>query len=81
MFPPHENGIDLRRKDGTYLAKLLLEKGYRVVGTSRDDQVANFANLDRLSITDHVELESMVLSDFRSTCRQLLRPNQTKCTA
>ena len=68
-------------QDGAYLAKLLLEKGYRVVGTSRDAQVANFANLDRLSITDHVELESMVLSDFRSTCRQLLRPNQTKCTA
>ena len=68
-------------QDGAYLAKLLLEKGYRVFGTSRDAQVANFANLDRLSITDHVELESMVLSDFRSTCRQLLRPNQTKCTA
>ena len=81
MLPPHENGIDLRRIRSGRCAKLLLEKGYRVVGTSRDDQVANFANLDRLSITDHVELESMVLSDFRSTCRQLLRPNQTKCTA
>ena len=33
MLPPHENGIDLRRKDGAYLVKLLLEKGYRVVGT------------------------------------------------
>jgi GDPmannose 4,6-dehydratase len=54
-------------QDGAYLAKLLLEKGYRVFGTSRDAQVANFANLDRLSITDQVERESMVLTDFRST--------------
>src|SRR5262249_7515225 len=60
-------------QDGAYLAKLLLEKGYRVVGTSRDAQVANFANLDRLSITDHVELESMVLSDFRSTLQTITK--------
>jgi GDPmannose 4,6-dehydratase len=46
-------------QDGAYLAKLLLEKGYHVVGTSRDCQGANLCNLDRLSITDHVQLESM----------------------
>ena len=60
-------------QDGAYLAKLLLEKGYRVVGTSRDAQVANFANLDRLSITDHVELKSMVLTDFRSTLQTITK--------
>ena len=42
-------------QDGAYLAKLLLEKGYHVIGTSRDAQTANFGNLDRLSISDHVE--------------------------
>ena len=63
-------------QDGAYLAKLLLEKGYRVFGTSRDAQVANFANLDRLSITDHVERESMVLTDFRSTL-QTIHEGQT----
>jgi GDPmannose 4,6-dehydratase len=60
-------------QDGAYLAKLLLEKGYRVCGTSRDAQVANFANLDRLSITDHVERESMVLTDFRSTLQTITK--------
>ena len=60
-------------QDGAYLAKLLLEKGYRVFGTSRDAQVANFANLDRLSITDHVERESMVLTDFRSTLQTIAK--------
>jgi len=60
-------------QDGAYLAKLLLEKGYRVVGTSRDAQVANFSNLDRLSITDSVECESMVLTDFRSTLQTITK--------
>ena len=58
-------------QDGAYLAKLLLEKGYHVFGTSRDAQVANFGNLDRLSITDHIERESMVLTDFRSTLQTI----------
>ena len=29
-------------QDGAYLAKLLLEKGYRVVGTSRDALASSF---------------------------------------
>ena len=58
-------------QDGAYLAKLLLEKGYWVFGTSRDAQVANFANLDRLSITDHIRLESMALTDLRSTLQTI----------
>jgi GDPmannose 4,6-dehydratase len=58
-------------QDGAYLAKSLLEKGYRVVGTSRDTQIAHFANLDRLSIKDHVERVSMVLTDFRSTLQTI----------
>jgi GDPmannose 4,6-dehydratase len=58
-------------QDGAYLAKLLLEKGYRVIGTSRDAQVAHFANLHRLSIKDHVEVVSMALTDFRSTLQTI----------
>ena len=60
-------------QDGAYLAKLLLEKGYHVIGTSRDAQIANFANLDRLSIADHVERQSMVLTDFRSTLQTIAK--------
>jgi GDPmannose 4,6-dehydratase len=65
-------------QDGAYLAKLLLEKGYRVFGTSRDAQVANFVNLERLSITDQVERESMVLTDFRSALQTIakVKPNE-----
>jgi GDPmannose 4,6-dehydratase len=53
-------------QDGAYLARLLLEKGYEVTGTSRDAQVATFANLVTLGIRDRVALESMAITDFRS---------------
>jgi GDPmannose 4,6-dehydratase len=53
-------------QDGAYLAKLLLDKGYSVAGTSRDAQVANTGNLERLRIADRVGLESMATTDFRS---------------
>jgi GDPmannose 4,6-dehydratase len=53
-------------QDGAYLAKLLLEKGYAVAGTSRDAQVANVGNLERLRIGERVQLESMATTDFRS---------------
>lgn len=58
-------------QDGTYLAKFLLEKGYQVWGTSRDAQVANFANLTMLGINDRVNLLSMAQTDFRSVLNTL----------
>lgn len=53
-------------QDGAYLAKLLLEKGYFVCGTSRDAQVSPFRNLLRLGIREQVNFESLVPTDFRS---------------
>ncbi len=53
-------------QDGAYLAKLLLEKGYEVTGTSRDAQMSSFRNLERLEIREQVKLTSMSLVDFRS---------------
>lgn len=53
-------------QDGSYLAKLLLEKGYVVCGTSRDAQVSSFRNLLRLGIREKVQYESLVPTDFRS---------------
>lgn len=60
-------------QDGAYLARLLLDKGYRVVGTSRDATTSSFANLERLGIADRVETASMVLTDFRSVLQTLSR--------
>jgi GDPmannose 4,6-dehydratase len=53
-------------QDGSYLAELLLRKGYDVVGTSRDAQTATFGNHVRLGIAGRIQLESMALHDFRS---------------
>lgn len=65
-------------QDGAYLAKLLLSKGYEVVGTSRDAAIGNFSSLVQLGIRPSVELLSMVLSDFRSTLQVLdrVRPEE-----
>ncbi|MGD9583388.1 MAG: GDP-mannose 4,6-dehydratase [Lysobacterales bacterium] len=60
-------------QDGAYLARLLLGKGYRVVGTTRDAQMSSLANLDRLGIRDRVEVASMAINDFRSVLNVLAR--------
>lgn len=60
-------------QDGAYLAKLLLQKGYEVYGTSRDAQLTPFSNLRRLGIIEQVGLESMALNDFRSVLQALIK--------
>ncbi len=60
-------------QDGTYLAQLLLAKGYRVIGSSRDAQISSFANLARLKLRDQIEVESVALSDFRSVLQALIK--------
>ena len=53
-------------QDGGYLAKLLLEKGYAVHGTSRDCASNPFLGLHRLGIFDRVKLHTVALTEFRS---------------
>lgn len=60
-------------QDGAYLAQLLLGKGYRVWGTSRDAQMSSFSNLERLGIRQQVQVLSMAQSDFRSVLNTLSR--------
>ena len=60
-------------QDGAYLAQLLLQKGYRVVGTSRDAQMSRFENLARLGIREAIETASMALNDFRSVLQVLAK--------
>lgn len=65
-------------QDGAYLSDLLLRKGYRVVGTSRDAQVSSFSNLQKLGIRDRVETKSVALTDFRSVlqCLKSVEPTE-----
>jgi len=60
-------------QDGAYLARLLLEKGYTVHGSSRDAQMSSFRNLARLGILEKVNLESVAVNDFRSVLQALMK--------
>jgi GDPmannose 4,6-dehydratase len=60
-------------QDGTYLAKLLLDRGYEVWGSSRDAELAPFDNLRRLGIYESVRLVSLNLRDVGSVLGLLRR--------
>ena len=53
-------------QDGAYLSKLLLDKDYEVIGTSRDAMATSFRNLELLGINDRIKTVSMATNDFRS---------------
>ncbi|MDR3371567.1 GDP-mannose 4,6-dehydratase [Rhodoferax sp.] len=60
-------------QDGAYLAQLLLCKGYKVWGSSRDAQMTEFRNLKRLGLVGQISLCSMAPTDFRSVLSVLTR--------
>jgi GDPmannose 4,6-dehydratase len=58
-------------QDGAYLAKLLLDNGYEVSGSSRDAQINPFANLISLGIKEKIKFYSTSLIDFRSVLQTI----------
>lgn len=60
-------------QDGAYLARLLLDKGYKVCGSSRNAQASPFHNLACLGIRDRVETVSMSLVDSRDVQQVLMK--------
>ena len=58
-------------QDGAFLSRLLLEKGYEVIGTSRDAMVSSFSNLKSFGIHSKVVIDSMAINDFRSVLQAL----------
>ena len=59
-------------QDGAYLAKLLLKKGYRVVGLVRKNRQGPLVGLEFLGIVDDVELKEIDLFD-RSAVEELIQ--------
>jgi GDPmannose 4,6-dehydratase len=78
--PPRKRALicGVSGQDGTYLAALLLQKGYEVFGTSRNDPTTRFDNHVRLGIADRVKLYSMSLQDPRNVLQVLrqVQPNE-----
>ena len=70
--------LGISGQDGAYLAQFLLNKGYRVFGTSRDVHTGSFTNLDKLGIRNQVELFSLAINDFRSVMQGVMttEPNE-----
>jgi GDPmannose 4,6-dehydratase len=60
-------------QDGSYLAQLLLARGYDVWGASRDAELNTFDNLRRLGIYESVQLVSLNLRDLSSVLGLLRR--------
>jgi len=58
--------IGVTGQDGSYLAQSLLQKGYQVVGTTRDVYSSSQHNLKLLQIQHQLSLISMAVEDFRS---------------
>lgn len=65
-------------QDGPYLAKLLLEKNYKVVGTVRSYRCANNKNFQYLGIEKNVILEELDLLDMANVIRiiQKYKPDE-----
>lgn len=63
--------IGISGQDGGYLAKLLVNKGYKVIGTSRNAYQFRTKSLIRHGIAEDVKLESVSLNDFRSVLQVL----------
>jgi GDPmannose 4,6-dehydratase len=61
-------------QDGSLLARLLLGKGYEVIGTSRDAQTSRFSALERLGVQrGALTLASLAPNDFRSVLQAVKR--------
>ncbi len=63
--------VGISGQDGSYLARFLVNKGYKVFGTSRDAQVSLFFNLKHLEIHQKIATLSMAVNDFRSVLQVL----------
>lgn len=65
--------IGVSGQDGSYLADLLLSKGYQVFGTSRDANISKFAGLSQLGIRDRLSFLSVTTTDFRSILSAIIQ--------
>ncbi len=56
-------------QDGAYLSKLLLDKGYKVIGAERRNASGQNWRLKKLNIVDKIEMDTFELVEFSNICR------------
>jgi len=65
-------------QDGSYLSKFLLDKGYKVFGTSRSVVTNNFSYLKKINIKNDIEFSSVDPTDFKSVLKHIsiIKPDE-----
>ena len=61
--------VGISGQDGAYLAKLLLSKGYKVYGSTRDSSTCDTSKLSKLKILKDINLLSLAPNDFRNVIK------------
>ena len=67
--------VGITGQDGSQLAKLLLSKGYKVFGPTRDSLIRDTSNLSKLKTLDYVNIISLAPNDFRSVIKAINSTN------
>ena len=62
-------------QDGSYLSRLLLDKGYEVWGTSRDAEGGLFGNLKALNVYSKIRMLSVSIDDYYSVFNAVKKSN------
>lgn len=63
--------IGITGQDGAYLARLLIDKGYHVIGAVRRSSTLTLPRLVELDVVDHVELRTLDIQELPSIVRLL----------
>ena len=61
-------------QDGAYLSHFLIQKGYKVIGTTRERSIKNLYRLERLKIRKKITLLKGVATNL-NFCKKILRRN------
>lgn len=69
----------IRGQDAAYLSQLLLEKGYKVIGTDRRSGGATKWRLERLGVVDKIVYEYMDLVEFHNVCEIIEKYQPDEC--
>ena len=70
--------VGISGQDGSYLAKFLISKGYKVYGATRDSSMCDTSKLSKLKILEDINLLSLAPNDFRSVMKAInsINPQQ-----
>ena len=70
-YKKQQLSLELQVRDGAYLSHFLLQKGYRVIGTTRNKSIRNLNRLKKLKVFKRITLLKGVATDL-NFCKKAL---------